>query len=85
MLQFWVSSCSIYEWMERFINKHVLLTQLPFVFPLEENPSPQNRTTFTNLVHLFSELIRHDVFSHDAYMCTLISRGDLLITSGGSE
>lgn len=26
---------------------------------------------------LFSELIRHDVFSHDGYMCTLISRGDL--------
>lgn len=37
---------------------------------------------FTNLVHLFSELIRHDVFSHDAYMCTLISRGDLL--TGGN-
>lgn len=32
---------------------------------------------FGNLVHLFSELIRQDVFSHDAYMCTLISRGDL--------
>jgi len=33
---------------------------------------------FGNLVHLFYELIRNDVFSHDAYMCTLISRGDLL-------
>lgn len=33
---------------------------------------------FTNLVHLFNELIRHDVFSHDAYMCTLISRGEFL-------
>lgn len=44
---------------------------------LEDNASIQNRTKFTNLVHLFSELIRHDVFSHDAYMCTLISRGDL--------
>lgn len=32
---------------------------------------------FTNLVHLFSELIRHDIFSHDVYLCTLISRGDL--------
>ncbi|KAJ8669737.1 hypothetical protein QAD02_000996 [Eretmocerus hayati] len=38
----------------------------------------QSKTRFTNLVHLFSELIRHDVFSHDAYMCTLISRGDLI-------
>lgn len=33
---------------------------------------------FGNLVHLFYELVRNDVFSHDAYMCTLISRGDLL-------
>lgn len=45
---------------------------------LEENGSIQNKTKFTNLVHLFSELIRYDVFCHDAYMCTLISRGDLL-------
>lgn len=36
---------------------------------------------FTNLVHLFAELIRHDVFSHDAYMCTLISRGDLNVAN----
>ncbi|XP_046392614.1 mediator of RNA polymerase II transcription subunit 12-like protein isoform X2 [Ischnura elegans] len=45
---------------------------------LDENPSLQNRAMFANLVHLFYELIRHDVFSHDAYMCTLISRGDRL-------
>lgn len=46
--------------------------------PVEEpNGSAQNRTQFKNLVHLFSELIRHDVFSHDSYMCTLIARGDL--------
>lgn len=37
--------------------------------------SAQNKAQFTNLVHLFGELIRRDVFSHDAYMCTLISRG----------
>lgn len=48
---------------------------------LEENSSPQNRAQFTNLIHLFSELIRHDVFSHDAYLRTLISRGDLLMES----
>ncbi|CAB0013481.1 unnamed protein product [Nesidiocoris tenuis] len=41
-----------------------------------------NRIMFTNLVHLFSELVRHDVFSHDAYVCTLISRGDLLQVQG---
>ena len=45
---------------------------------LDENGSLANRTQFTNLVHLFSALIRHDVFSHNAYMHTLISRGDLL-------
>lgn len=44
----------------------------------DDNSSPQVKAMFTNLVHLFAELIRHDVFSHDAYMCTLISRGDLL-------
>ncbi|KAF4529435.1 hypothetical protein B566_EDAN003531, partial [Ephemera danica] len=45
---------------------------------LEDNPSASNRAMFGNLVHLFYELVRNDVFSHDAYMCTLISRGDLL-------
>lgn len=45
---------------------------------IEEACSEQNRIKFTNLVHLFCELIRHDVFSHDAYMCTLISRGEVL-------
>lgn len=40
--------------------------------------SHNNRTVFASLVHLFYELIKHDVFSHDMYMRTLISRGDLL-------
>lgn len=52
------------------------------------NAAPGNRQQFANLVHLFGELIRRDVFSHDAYMCTLISRGDLVSptepTSAGS-
>lgn len=46
--------------------------------PVLDNSSIQSKAQFINLVHLFSELIRHDVFSHDAYMCTLISRGDLI-------
>ncbi|XP_034934643.1 mediator of RNA polymerase II transcription subunit 12 [Chelonus insularis] len=46
--------------------------------PIQDNSTSQTKAQFTNLVHLFSELIRHDVFSHDAYMCTLISRGDLI-------
>ena len=39
------------------------------------NSSSDNKKAFNNLILLFSELIRHEVFSHDAYMCTLISRG----------
>ena len=32
---------------------------------------------FCQLVMLYGEFIRLDVFSHDTYLCTLISRGDL--------
>ncbi|KAL3848034.1 hypothetical protein ACJMK2_018917 [Sinanodonta woodiana] len=53
---------------------HYLDTKAPV---LDENSSDENRQAFANLVHLFSELICLDVFSHDAYMCTLISRGEL--------
>ncbi|XP_070173165.1 mediator of RNA polymerase II transcription subunit 12-like protein isoform X2 [Littorina saxatilis] len=45
---------------------------------LEEHSSEDQKHAFRNLILLFHELIQHDVFSHDAYMCTLISRGDLL-------
>lgn len=56
-----------------------LMTFLDYEAPVfEENCNDESRMQFTNLVHLFCELIRHDVFSHDAYMCTLISRGELL-------
>ncbi|XP_065336450.1 mediator of RNA polymerase II transcription subunit 12 isoform X5 [Cloeon dipterum] len=54
---------------------HFLDTEAPV---LEDNPNAANKVMFGNLVHLFYELIRNDVFSHDAYLCTLISRGDLL-------
>lgn len=60
------------------IFQGILLRFLDNAPVLEENGSLQNKNQFKNLVHLFSELIRNDVFSHDAYMCTLISRGDLL-------
>ncbi|KAK8388181.1 hypothetical protein O3P69_020216 [Scylla paramamosain] len=43
----------------------------------DENALSVRSQEFGNLVLLFSELIRQDVFSHDTYMCTLISRGDL--------
>ncbi|XP_027199092.2 mediator of RNA polymerase II transcription subunit 12-like protein [Dermatophagoides pteronyssinus] len=43
-------------------------------FP-NNNCSSDNKQSFYNLVLLFAELIRHDVFSHDVYMRTLISRG----------
>lgn len=60
------------------IFQGILLRFLDAAPVLEENGTSQNKAQFKNLVHLFSELIRNDVFSHDAYMCTLISRGDLL-------
>lgn len=41
------------------------------------NPEPWRRQEMANLILLFHELMAHDVFSHDAYMCFLISRGDL--------
>ena len=37
--------------------------------------------SFAQLTLLFGELIRNEVFSHNAYMCTLISRGDLQPTA----
>jgi len=47
----------------------------------EDSPTVDNRQAFANLVSLFTELIRHEVFSHDVYVCTLISRGDLQSSS----
>lgn len=65
------------------VFQHVLMHFLDHDAPIldEHSSSSQQRTEFTNLVQLFSALIRHDVFSHNAYMHTLISRGDLLLES----
>ena len=41
-------------------------------------PKMDNLQEFSNLVLLFHELICHDVFSHDSYLCSLISRGDVM-------
>jgi mediator of RNA polymerase II transcription subunit 12 len=46
----------------------------------ENNSSIECKLAFSNLVLLFAELIRCEVFSHDAYMCTLISRGQFINT-----
>lgn len=43
----------------------------------------KEKVEFFNLVLLFCELIRHDVFSHNMYMCMLISRGDLALDMHG--
>ncbi|ELT92763.1 hypothetical protein CAPTEDRAFT_163894 [Capitella teleta] len=45
---------------------------------LDDNPTVENKSAFANLILLFCELISNEVFSHDAYICTLISRGDLM-------
>ncbi|KAM6258332.1 mediator of RNA polymerase II transcription subunit 12-like protein isoform 2-T3 [Porphyrio hochstetteri] len=62
--------------------ENVLLRFLDTQAPSLSDPnSDHEKTEFVNLVLLFSEFTRHDVFSHDAYMCTLISRGDLSLTA----
>ncbi|NWT84489.1 MD12L protein, partial [Lanius ludovicianus] len=64
------------------VFQNVLLRFLDTQAPSLSDPSSDlEKTEFVNLVLLFSEFTRHDVFSHDAYMCTLISRGDLSITA----
>ncbi|NXU51187.1 MD12L protein, partial [Turnix velox] len=62
------------------VFQNVLLKFLDTQAPSLSDPnSDHEKTEFVNLVLLFSEFTRHDVFSHDAYMCTLISRGDLSV------
>lgn len=50
----------------------------------DDNENGDTKKSFANLVLLFSELIRYNVFSHDTYMCTLISRGCLPNMTGAS-
>ncbi|XP_078403088.1 mediator of RNA polymerase II transcription subunit 12 isoform X3 [Cetorhinus maximus] len=60
------------------VFQDVLLQFLDTQAPMLTDPSSESeKAEFANLVLLFCELIRHDVFSHNVYMCTLISRGDL--------
>uniref|UniRef100_A0A674A6P0 Mediator complex subunit 12 n=1 Tax=Salmo trutta TaxID=8032 RepID=A0A674A6P0_SALTR len=60
------------------VFQDVLLQFLDTQAPMLTDPSNESeRVEFSNQVLLFCELIRHDVFSHNIYMCTLISRGDL--------
>ncbi len=64
-----------YKW---FGKGNLLLNYSNPLFPSVAEPGNESeRVEFSNLVLLFCELIRHDVFSHNIYMCTLISRGDL--------
>ncbi|XP_039343228.1 mediator of RNA polymerase II transcription subunit 12-like protein isoform X2 [Mauremys reevesii] len=64
------------------VFQNVLLRFLDTQAPSLSDPNSEyEKTEFVNLVLLFCEFIRHDVFSHDAYMCTLISRGDLSVTA----
>ncbi|XP_075717612.1 mediator of RNA polymerase II transcription subunit 12-like protein [Rhinoderma darwinii] len=60
------------------IFQNILLRFLDSNAPSLSDPNDEHeKTEFINLILLFCEFIRHDIFSHDAYMCTLISRGDL--------
>ena len=61
------------------IYQNLLLNFLDVQAPVYEDRiglnSADNKQAFSNLILLFGELIRCDVFSHDLYMSTLISRG----------
>ncbi|KAM9696029.1 mediator of RNA polymerase II transcription subunit 12-like protein isoform 7-T9 [Dama dama] len=64
------------------VFQNVLLRFLDTQAPSLSDPNSEcEKVEFVNLVLLFCEFIRHDVFSHDAYMCTLISRGDLAVSA----
>lgn len=71
---------------ENFYSGPPIFQQLLFEFLDNEAPyfttpphqtSKKTRNEVANLILLFHELMSHEVFSHDAYLCTLISRGDL--------
>lgn len=62
---------------------HVPLLIFSHSLPPADPRSESERVEFFNLVLLFCELIRHDVFSHNMYTCTLISRGDLAFGAPG--
>lgn len=62
---------------KRFPNGKPANYSNPLCPSVAEPGNESERVEFSNLVLLFCELIRHDVFSHNIYMCTLISRGDL--------
>ena len=47
-------------------------------------PIKQHEKDFQNLICLYAELIRHDVFSHAYYVSSLISRGEVS-TQGGDH
>ena len=79
----------MYLSLEKFFFYHLFIYLFgpfgEFLTEFVSHPADPNseceKVEFVNLVLLFCEFIRHDVFSHDAYMCTLISRGDLSVTA----
>ena len=52
-------------------------TEAPYFTTPPHQTSKKTKNELSNLILLFHELMSHEVFSHDAYLCSLISRGDL--------
>lgn len=80
-------SCSCIDSVEDRNNNLVvsLLCSFNDIYPsavLSENTKHALKDeSFEQLVLMFGEMIRHDLFSHDNYLCTLIRRGDADRTS----
>lgn len=53
---------------------NVLSLQLFHFLDLDAPTLPKKKAEFSNLVLLLYELMCREVFSHDTYMCQLISR-----------
>ncbi|EDV28883.1 uncharacterized protein TRIADDRAFT_52197 [Trichoplax adhaerens] len=68
------------ELLLRFLDYYAILPSDDSELELE-----QSNASFKLLVALFAELIRRKVFSHDKYIMTLISRGDISTTSNSSR
>ncbi len=59
-----------------YLFQSILLEYLETKAPCLDEESPESRLSFTSLTSLFHMFINTKLFSHDRFVCTLISRGE---------